>query len=309
MQLAVDTREGAPGTDNEDYVVAAPNLLIVLDGATVRTDTGCRHGVTWYVRKLGTALISTADEASDLQTALSNAIRNVATLHPECDLSHPGTPSAAAAIVRIEDEYVRYLVLGDIYVVVDAGDKSPLVVTDNRVDATATEARDEADKWPIGSPEKREALIAMKHGELAARNVAGGYWISAADPTVTTHAITGTIARTNIRRIAMLSDGAARLVTLFQRYTWSDVLDTLVRNGPADLLNHVRSLEDSDPMGETYPRNKKSDDASILVVSTEANQPTPTPSTDAAEHENPVVVSMRAGRLFGACPTVDGRIL
>ena len=37
---------------------------------------------------------------------------------------------------------------------------------------------------PTGSLEKSEALIRMKHAELAAPNILGGYWVAAADPTL-----------------------------------------------------------------------------------------------------------------------------
>ncbi|MEO7194302.1 MAG: hypothetical protein ABIZ05_05685 [Pseudonocardiaceae bacterium] len=114
------TVQGDPAVANEDWTAATPDLVVMLDGATVRTETGCRHGAAWYARKLGAAIIGHAAVRSrPLGQILADAIRDVATLHPECDLTHPGTPSAGVAIVRLEGDVLRYLVLGDVAIVLD----------------------------------------------------------------------------------------------------------------------------------------------------------------------------------------------
>lgn len=269
MSFTADTAPGVADKPNEDYVAATSDLVVVLDGATVRTDTGCQHGVAWYARKLGAAIIAAAAHRSAaLPDVLATAIRQVATLHPECDLSHPGTPSAAVAVVRDEGTAVRYLVLGDVSVVIDTGDQPPLVISDDRVSKTAAAERARADLWPIGAPEKHAELLAMKHAELAARNQPGGYWIAAADPSVVEHALTGEIPDGQATRLAVLTDGAARLVTLFGRHTWSTALDVLEHGGPAELIRQVRAVEAADPTGRQYRRNKASDDATVVFVST-----------------------------------------
>jgi len=56
---------------------------------------------------------------------------------------------------------------------------------------TAPAERAEVDRHLIGTPEKAAALIPMKRAELAARNVEGGYWIAAAEPSAADHARTG----------------------------------------------------------------------------------------------------------------------
>jgi hypothetical protein len=46
MRVATATDPGNPSSPKEDWVSAAQGLIVVLDGATVRTDTGCVHGVS-----------------------------------------------------------------------------------------------------------------------------------------------------------------------------------------------------------------------------------------------------------------------
>src|SRR5262249_2691182 len=151
----------------EDWVSASPGLTVVLDGATARTDTGCRHGVAWYATQLGTALSTFAsDRDTPLATALRLAITHVVNQHNECDLGNPGTPSAFVALLRTSDDLAEYLVLGDISIVVDGVD-GVQVITDDRVDQTARAERDGADRYLIGSADKQAALVRMKHAELA----------------------------------------------------------------------------------------------------------------------------------------------
>ncbi|WP_244252067.1 protein phosphatase 2C domain-containing protein [Micromonospora antibiotica] len=254
---------------NEDWAVAGERLILVLDGATARTGTGCEHGVAWYAAKLGSALAGLAvDRDTPLADALAQGIRSVAEQHRHsCDLDHPGTPSAAIAVLRPRDGSLEFLVLGDVTVVIDTAD-GIRVVTDDRVDGTARAEREEVNRHPFGTVAKQAALLRMKHAELAARNRPGGYWVAAADPTAASYAITGDVPLDNVRRVAVLTDGAARPVALFDLLTWADVLDVLDREGPVALIRRVRASEAADPACLRWPRNKCSDDATAVYACT-----------------------------------------
>ena len=264
MQVAAASEPGSPDTPNEDGVVITVNMAAVLDGATVRTDTGCIHGVPWFVEHIAGFLVTNSHLAP--ADALAAAIMETASSHRNtCDLSHPGTPSAAVAILQAHKDYLRYLVIGDVTLVIEMTDDLR-IITDNRVNATATVERAAVDALPNGSPEKAAALVRMKHAELAARNVPDGYWIVAADPTAASHAITGEVPMKSINRAAMLTDGAARAVIPFKLYGWTDLLSALTSGGPGELIAEVRAAEDADPDGLRQPRNKIHDDATIAVV-------------------------------------------
>ena len=266
-QVATATAPGTPGAVSEDWHYADRTLLVVLDGATVRTDTGCSHGVHWYATQLGEAITTAArDNQRPLTRVLKDAIEHVAALHPDCDLAHAGTPSAGVAVVRAAGDAVEYLVLGDVTAILDTG-QEVRVVADMRIRHTAVDARAEADRWPIGSPEKREALQRMKLQELAARNRPDGYWIAAADPAAAKHAITGSMPTSDIRRLLVVTDGVERLVSLFGAVRdWQQLLKMADSNGPQALIDTVRELEQQDPEGRRYPRNKTSDDATAVYA-------------------------------------------
>ncbi len=106
----------------------------------------------------------------------------------------------------------------------------------------------------------------MKHAELSSRNVAGGFWVAAADPSIVTHALTGVRPLREARRVALLSDGAARAVEPLQLYRWSEMFQVLSNDGAEELIRQVRVTEESDQAGTRWPRNKVHDDATAALV-------------------------------------------
>jgi hypothetical protein len=265
MDITADSQGGTPGQPNEDWFGCTGNMMVVLDGATVRTDTGCLHDVAWYVAQLGHEILNCAPWATDLPLVLKNAIGNVNEEHRDtCDLTHPGTPSAAVAIVRYSEHGLRYLVLGDVSLALDTTDGVQVIV-DHRISQTASAERAVVDAMLVDDPARPAALLAMKRAELAARNTSDGYWIAAAEPTAADHALVGGITG-QWTRLAMLTDGAERAISMFGLHTWAGLLDRLQAAGPGDVIRHVRWHESSDPRAARYPRNKVCDDATIVFA-------------------------------------------
>jgi hypothetical protein len=62
----------------------------------------------------------------------------------------------------------------------------------------------------------------------------------------------------------LLSDGASRLVDLFELATWEELLALPDENGPDELLRQVRAAEAVDPEGRQWPRTKRGDDATAV---------------------------------------------
>jgi hypothetical protein len=112
--------------------------------------------------------------------------------------------------------------------------------------------------------------VQLVDAERAARNVPGGYWIAAEDPEAAAQALAGTYpigsSPGEARRLALLSDGFARAVTIFGVHAdWQDLLSALVSDGPASCITPLRSAEDADPEGLRFARTSASDDASVIV--------------------------------------------
>lgn len=292
-------------TANEDWYGATDDAVVVLDGATIRTDTGCEHGLQWYVRHLGSTLLAGAHDISvELRTVLARAIEHVRGLHAEtCNLAHPGTPSAAVGLVRRVGTRLDWLVLGDITVMVETGEKLHVEV-DDRVSETALAERAECDRHLIGTDAKMAAILAMKEVELASRNVPGGYWIASTMPEAAEHALIGGVPLDEVRRFGVCSDGAMRCLRMTSVNTHAAALAVMATNGPRALVELVRTAEHRDHAGARWPRNKALDDATAVVVDLDPPSSEPTPASPEAVED--LTARLSDTRLLGASPTAFG---
>jgi Protein phosphatase 2C len=269
MHAAIATVAGGQDSPNEDWAgVLAPGLAVVLDGLSAPdgTGTGCRHGTPWFVNQLGPRFLALASDPSrSLADALAEAIRQVAGLHPGCDLTHPGTPSATLVMVRALDDRADYLALADAVLLLDTQDGRK-VVSDERVNQLAAKERAAANQVPTGSALKLRRRAQLTKALRRARNRPGGYWVAAADPQAASQAVTGTLPGKSLHRAVLLSDGASRLVDPFGLATWDELLALLEESGPDELLRQVRAAEAVDPESRQWPRTKRSDDATAVYL-------------------------------------------
>jgi len=264
MHVTIATEPASDGQPGDDFVAALSHAVVVLDGAgATGAESGCRHGTQWYVRQLGGALAGRLcdDPAINLSVALAEAIRQVRDLHADgCDLGHPGTPSAAAALLREGRGRLDYALLGDAYLVFDTTD-GVNVVSDRR-EATVAAGLG-APGGRLDGPDHDDERQRLADGLRSARNRAGGFWVAAADPTAVREAVTGSVDVDQLIAAAALTDGAARLVDPFALADWPKAMAILASHGSIDLLHQVRDAEMSDPYGERWPRLSATDDATI----------------------------------------------
>jgi Protein phosphatase 2C len=249
VQIAAAT-EPTPGQVNEDFVITGPTWALVLDGATTRPDidTGCIHDVPWFVRHLAIefALLLTRSPDRALDHALADAIAATRRLHEDtCDLTNPDSPSATVATIRARDGKLDYLLLAD----------SPLIIDQNgRVDAIIDDRTTHLSDYSV-------------EGVRAARNNPNGFYVASTLPDAAYHAVHGSIHTTGLRRAALLSDGAARLVERFHLADWKQLLDLLATEGPEELIRRTRLAEQAETEAEQAERRgKKHDDATAVLV-------------------------------------------
>jgi Protein phosphatase 2C len=260
----------APATrdqPNDDFVAATTDAAVLLDGVgtPAGSHSGCVHGVAWFVRRLGTALLArlAGDDHTDLAACLADAIVHVRGLHERtCDLSHAGTPSATVVAVKQTATTLDYLVLSDSVLAVDR-DGEVQVVTDAREAEIGRELRRHMDSLAGGTADHVAAHREYVEGLRAFRNRPGGFWVAGSEPEAAAEAVTGSVSRSDVRAVALLSDGASRLADRFELATWTEVFKTLDAYGPEALLRQVREAEDGDPAGAKWPRGKLHDDATI----------------------------------------------
>ncbi|MFC7621054.1 hypothetical protein [Microlunatus sp. GCM10028923] len=254
-EVRIATLPAFPDQPNEDLALARDGVVVLLDGAGIakHLSTGCRHGVYWYVSRLGPALLDRAsDPATPLAEALRLAILDVRPQHGgDCDLDHPNSPSATVIVTRLTDR-LESLVLADSTLIVNTPD-GLTAFTDDRLDKLVTRLYG-------------EGHIPVPGWMNPYRNRPGGFWVAGADPAAAAEALVRTWPRDQVSAFALLSDGAARGVDLFHDQEWPAVLATLAGEGPEAVLNQVRELEAADADGSRRPRRKVNDDATIAYV-------------------------------------------
>jgi hypothetical protein len=266
MQVTLASRRSPDAAGNEDFIAATASAVVVIDGASVLSGlgTGCGHGTAWFARQLGAQLLILLSTEADRSPAdgLAQAITAVAALHAgTCDLGHPGSPSATVAILRAQPEAVDYLVLGDTTILVEepAGIR---VVTDDRLEHVAAVQHGAMHEHATGSADHARSFAELVTEQRRHRNHPDGFWVASTDPAAARHALADTVARDGLRRGAVLSDGATRLVDRFGLLDWPRYLDVLAEHGPDAIIQQVRAAEDSDPDRRRWPRGKRHDDAS-----------------------------------------------
>jgi len=244
------------GQVNEDFVVTGPAWAVVLDGATRHpdVDTGCIHNVAWLVQHLAVALVDllTTSPVEPLDNTLAEAIATTSRLHERtCDLSNPDSPSTTVAMARQRAGQFDYLTLAD----------SPLLLDDDG------EVRVIKDDRTAHLPDYSPA------GIRAARNSPEGFYVASTMPDAAHQAVRGSLPLDRVRRAALLTDGAARLVERFRRLSWPDLLDLLSTRGPDELIRCTRRAEDAETEAERATRRgKRHDDATAILLTRLADQ-------------------------------------
>ncbi|MEU8258046.1 hypothetical protein AB0C06_27700 [Micromonospora inaquosa] len=247
MQVSMATSAGRADRPNEDFVGAVPGAVVLLDGAGIPgAEHLCFHGVAWYTHRLGGALLGhlSRDDGRDLAAVLATAIGEIATEHGDtCDIADPSSPQATVAMVRVQPGRLDWLVLADSFLVLDRADAGPQVVTDERETAARRECSAPLAGVVRGTPQYDRVRACCATALRARRNQPGGYWIAKDDPRAAREAVTGSRSLAGLKGVAVLSNGASRIVSPYDQTDWPGVLDLLRTSGPAGVIARVRQAE------------------------------------------------------------------
>ncbi|MFD4576033.1 hypothetical protein ACFWNK_04275 [Streptomyces sp. NPDC058417] len=259
MRTELVSEPGDRNGPNEDFAsVGLPasgqgGSVVVLDGVTPPRDGGgCLHSVPWFTARLGGALTELTVSLPDvpLTELLARAVARTAEAHAgTCDLSHPRTPQATVAVVRWSADSVDHLVLCDAAVLLGGVSGEVTPVLDDRLARVP-----------------RELLVSAEVCDARARNKEGGFWTAAADPSVADRAVTGSVPRASVARLAALSDGVTRWTETFREGDWTDLFAYVAGKGARAVVDRVRELERADETRALLGRGKRHDDATAVYV-------------------------------------------
>ncbi|MEV5708075.1 hypothetical protein [Actinoallomurus sp. NPDC052274] len=224
MRITWATDQGSPARPNEDFVATALGAAVVLDGMSI--DMSLETG----------CVHGRPWYVGQLATRLLGGL-----------LDHRVSPATALAqaIAETADAHGGRCDLSHPW--------TPATTV------VALRARDRAADYLVLSD---STLLLDRDGRVTALT-AEGSGFAAADPRVAERAHVGSVPIAGLRRAALLTDGATRLVDRFGLTDWPHTLTTLAERGPAALIEQVREAERTDPDGRRWPRNKRHDDATV----------------------------------------------
>lgn len=155
------------------------------------------------------------------------------------------------------------LVLVDAFVVFDSTEGAPEVIVDPREVDVRRDCASILSEVSSGTREYEDALRSATEAFRARRNQPGGYWIAKDDPAAAGQAVTARVPLDLLNGIALLPNGAGRVVDPYGLTTWSALVEHLRTLGPDDTLRRIRALEATARAADQRPAIPEPDAATI----------------------------------------------
>jgi hypothetical protein len=269
------TRPGNPSRLNEDAVVvnARSQIYGVIDGvsamAPYQDETG-RTGGAIAAQMLSEEL---SGEVNDLREAVLQANARLLRKMEEANVDTAGKWrrwGAVFAIVRWRETHVEYAQSGDCMLLARYKDGSVRVVTRNQVagfDLRALNAKKQLQESGLTNEEIASRLKPIFKCNRDKANAPDGYSVMNGDPALEYMMESGRLSRAGLAKLYALTDGMFHFIENDEDPNkWEKLLDDLDRLGIEGYMEELIRQEERDPHGSRYPRHKKSDDKSALIL-------------------------------------------
>lgn len=271
---------GSVERENDDAMGATGSLAFVLDGVTSLSDLPLlpgRSDAAWVARVARDLLLKAQDAAS---SDLRGLVREVATdiKHAfETQSSRPPVarhelPWTTLSLIGVEPGRLLTCYVGDSRILVETGDDR--IHSIGRTPSRGAYEAQLAAKMlsagkGIGVDALRQTVAEELRLERERVNTPEGYWLLGADPAVSDHLFMASMVLDGPAIALLATDGFYALVEDYHAFDDRELLATAQTIGLEALGGQLRRIEDADPWGKRFPRMKKSDDATALLVRVE----------------------------------------
>jgi serine/threonine protein phosphatase PrpC len=269
ISIEMATRQGAEGP-NQDRGIVLGDAVAVLDGASswLPIDDGRDGG--WYASKLAGLLSSALVDrgGGHLARVLAQAIGDIAAKY---GLVIGRAPSTTVSIVTWSAEDLEVLVLGDSPVILRDKNNELTIVNDTRINSTAVQERRKFENHLRAGEGFNavfvELLRSLQKEQRKYRNTSNGFWVAEALPEAAHEAVTRSFIRRDIQSVILMTDGASSGVLEYAPlFTWRSAVDLIEEYGPSAYLRCLVDAEEEDKNAARWPRAKKSDDKTVILV-------------------------------------------
>lgn len=272
---------GSPDRPNEDALGQTDNVVWVIDGATGLGDNPLLEApsdAAWLADAMGRAFLEVAATGvRDPATLLAKAAEAVELRFVHERLRAPEhryeIPTAAVLLAVFEDERVEVAELGDCRLYLRDGKGTVHDVGGSPIGRGLE--RTNAKRLVTGGATIRTPdVLAHLRAVRDMANTPRGYWVFAPDPEPVRHARRHTIPlpegadAPEARAAALLvTDGFDALTDDYGRYAPEALIRAAQERGLRSLVEELRHVETVlDPDAVAFPRFKRSDDATAILV-------------------------------------------
>ena len=263
---------GDPAHANEDAFGAQAHAAVVLDGATPLGDplmpgnSDAQWLANFGARRLLAHLTDGAGARKALRGALGDAQKSFGALRrgPLEDVWQ--TPAASMMLAVAGDGEVELLWFGDCAALLQQSDGAVSVIGpgfDGKAGEAALAARAARDgNQPATARQFHIDVLRARRNRLNS----GEYWLFTPDVRAAVHAGRRIVKAQAGAHLLLASDGFLALASDYGAYNADTLMAAVRTKGLAVLAAELRAIEDADPLGEKFPRFKKSDDATALLL-------------------------------------------
>jgi len=266
---------GDPAKANEDAFAHRDTAAVVIDGATMLGD-GLMPGpsdAAWIAQFGARRLMAHLDAGDGARKALRAALADTQKSFEALRRHKPEdvwqTPCASMMLAVQADAGVEFLWFGDCAALVKAGD-GPVMVVGETMDKRAAEAdraraiAKEKNLSPASGLRRPEFIDALR----ASRNRinSGDNWLFSPDARAATHVSRRVVKVQPGGTILLATDGLLALASDYGAYSVDGLFAAAMDKGLAALGEELRAIEAGDVGGDKFPRFKKSDDATAVLL-------------------------------------------
>ncbi len=272
------TLPGDPTKPNEDSFVFGPRFACVFDGATVLSEhlMPGRSDAQW-IAQFGARRLKAHIEAGDglrdgLRAAAADAEKSFKALRKRPPEETFEIPFASLMALSLDGDALKALWLGDCAALIRTPDRAIAMLGETLARRGRERERAQRMAGPKGGAgaSVREKFLPALRASRNKVNTKDGDWLFAPDPRCADHADVARAAALPGSLVLLASDGFLALISDYEKYSPDTLLSAAEAGGLAALGQELRAVEAADPDGRTYPRFKKSDDATALLLSLHA---------------------------------------
>lgn len=266
---------GDPAKANEDFLAHGEKAALVMDGATPLGDSLMPgpSDAAWIAQFGARRLMAHLEDGNGARKALRDALADAQKSFEALRRHPPGeiwqTPCASMMLAVPDGDAVEFLWYGDCAALVKQGDAAVTVVgeTFDKRAAEAERARTiakEQNLSPASGLSRPEFIGTLR----ATRNRinSGDYWLFSPDVRAASHVSRRIIRAASGAVLLLATDGFLALASDYGIYSADGLMKAALSKGLAAMGEELRAIEAGDTGGDKFPRFKKSDDATVLLM-------------------------------------------